>query len=77
MKAKLTTYQTFKAKPRDEQINLLGKTKAARRKLEQLGWTETHSIMHADDDLDFGTCFIKDDRKFYLNILTVDYRPHN
>lgn len=48
---------------------------AAKQALVAAGWTHTHSVMAQDGTANFGLCFIKDGKKFYLNVLTFKNLP--
>lgn len=43
-----------------------------KQELLKNGWTYSHTIMHADKDCAYGSCFIKDKTTVYLNKETVD-----
>lgn len=43
----------------------------AKATLTANGWTHSHSITRTPGSKDYGLCFLKDGRKFYLNIETI------
>ena len=48
----------------------------AKAALTSAGWTRTHSVMHDGGGTgNYGTCYVKDGRKFYLNKDTFTNLP--
>lgn len=52
--------------------DLEAKCDAASKFLRETGWEYRGAIIHADDDLNYGTMWVKDGGTIYLNFQTVD-----
>lgn len=53
---------------------LKAKLQQAKLQLSANGWTHTHTVMNGGEG-NYGSCYIKNGAKFYLNKDTVDNLP--